>query len=97
MTIIISILISLAILVLVIVIITRPLYTMKTENVSDSEQVKIILNTEYQQTLNRIRELEQEYVEGKLNDGDYQDRRGVLNREAVDILKQLESDNSNQP
>lgn len=94
---IISILISLAILGLVIAIIIRPLYTMKTEIASESDQIKVALNTEYQQTLNRIRELEQEYLEGKLSDGDYQDRRGILNNEAVDILKQFESDNTNKP
>jgi hypothetical protein len=93
----ISIFITLAILVLVIAIITRPLYTMKTENANDFEQNKAALNTEYQQTLNRIRELEQEHLEGKLSDGDYQDRRGILNKEAVDILKQLESNQTYRP
>jgi hypothetical protein len=92
-----SILITLAILGLVIAIITRPLYSMKTETSNESGQIKIALNTEYQQTLNRIRELEQEYLEGKLNDGDYQDRRGILNNEAVEILKKLKSDNTNKP
>jgi hypothetical protein len=95
--IIIPILISLVILGIAIAIITRPLYIMKTEKTSDADLLKVALNTEYQQILNRIRELEQEYLEEKLNDGDYHDRRGTLNREAADILKQLESGHTNQP
>jgi len=95
--IIISILISLAILGVVIAIIIRPLYIMKTEKTSDAELLKVTLNTEYQQTLNRIRELEQEHLEEKLGDGDYHDRRDILNKEAVDILKQLESGHTDKP
>ena len=90
-------LIMLAILGLVIAIIVRPLYTMKSENVSELEQKKTALNTEYQQTLSRIRELEQEHLEGKLGDDDYQDRRSMLNNEAVVLLKQLEDGFTDTP
>ena len=84
---IISIIIILAILVLVITIITRPLFSTKIDNIINDKTAD--LNTEYQQTLNRIRELEQEYLDGKLDQLDYKANREKLNQDAAQILEKM--------
>ncbi|MCE1254398.1 MAG: hypothetical protein LWX83_12730 [Anaerolineae bacterium] len=88
----IALVVTLAIFFVVLIVITRPLYSAHADNINEARLKKDVLNREYQQTLNRIRELEQEHLEGKLGDSDYQDRRAFLNNEAVNLLKQLESD-----
>lgn len=89
-----AILISLAILVLVVIFVTRPLnkaeLVEEDEAVSDTKQ----LSFEYQLTLNRIRDLEQEYQEEKTNPEDYQQRREMLNQEAAEILQKLDIEKS---
>jgi len=91
-----AILITIAILMLVIIFITRPLSVDENGSVDESESKKANLMGEYQVTLNRIRELEQELIESKLSEEDYQFRRQLLNREAAGFLNQYSIDPSDE-
>ena len=46
---------------------------------------------EYNKILARIRELEQEHADDKLSEEDYLARRDSLNLEAIDCLREIES------
>ena len=87
----IALLISLVILGFVVFYITRPLVSNDDELINNSDIDRSLLNTEYQTTLNRIRELEQEHQDGKISLEDYQIRRDSLYNEASNFLKQLQS------
>lgn len=91
-----AILISLAILVMMVIFVTRPLY--KAEQVEQNETVTIkeLLSVDYRQTLSRIQELEQDHLEGKINDEDYHARRDQLNLEAAESLHRLDSELSDR-
>jgi hypothetical protein len=88
----IAILISLAILVLMVFFVTRPLY--KAELVEQEEPANGVelLSVAYRQALSRIHDLEQDRLEGKISDEDYLARRQMLNKEAAELLHQLEAD-----
>ena len=90
-----SILIILVIFGLVIAVITRPLHTLKPAKSNEAQQSSDQLQAEYQQTLNHIRELEQDFLEGKIVNEDYLTYRDQLNKKAVAYLQNLES-NSNK-
>lgn len=91
-----AILISLAILVLMVIFVTRPLYKAEQVEQSETENDEGLANVEYQQTLSRIRDLEQDHLEGKINDVDYQSRRDMLNKEAAEALHKLDSGQNNR-
>ena len=89
-----SILILLVIFSLVIIVIARPLKTIKP---AKRNKVQLSLDqqkTDYQQTLNQIRELEQDFLEGKISHEDYLIDRNQLNIKAVSILQNLELDSN---
>ena len=63
----IALLISLVILGFVVFYITRPLVSNDDGLIDNSDIDRSLLKTEYQTTLNRIRELEQEHQDGKIS------------------------------
>lgn len=87
-----AILISLGILVLVVIFVTRPLYKSDLDEKDDTVNETTLHEIKYQQSLSRIRELEQEHQEGKINDPDYQQRREMLNRKAAEALQKIDAE-----
>lgn len=78
------------ILGLVIAVITRPLTNAKSQNIQPMEDTADTLQAAYQLVLTRIRDLEQDYLEGKMDKEDYQARREALHQDAVGFLQQLD-------
>jgi uncharacterized membrane protein len=87
---IIAIVVLVAILGLVIAVITRPLSNQKSQPVLGSNESTDTLRAAYQLVLNRIRELDQDHLEAKISDEDYQSRREALNQDAASFLEQLD-------
>ncbi len=89
-----AILISLAILVLMVIFVTRPLYKNEVVEPDQPALDEELLADDYNQSLSRIRDLEQEHLEGKIGEEDYQQRREMLTKEAAESLHKLDANNS---
>jgi hypothetical protein len=77
-----------------VIFVTRPLYKNEVSEPEHTSQDEELLADDYYQSLSRIRDLEQEHLEGKISDEDYQQRREMLNKEAAESLHKLDADNS---
>ncbi len=87
---IIAIVVLVAILGLVIAVIIRPLTDQKSQPIQTTLDSADTLRAAYQLVLIRIRELDQDHLEAKIGNEDYQSRRDVLNQEAASFLQQLD-------
>lgn len=89
-----AILISFVILVLMVIFVTRPLYKNEVVEPDQAALDKELFVDDYHQSLSRIHDLEQEHLEGKISDEDYQLRREMLTKEAAESLHMLDANNS---
>lgn len=87
-----SIVVVVAILVAVIFFITRPFFTNEDDMDATVKTPELFSDEEeYQNTLNRIRELDFDFKLGKVTPDDYAALREELNQQAAECLKRLKS------
>ena len=91
----IPIIVTLILLALVILYVTRPLFTaqLDTEN-TPPENTTLLLESAYQDILERIRELDFEYKMGKLSQQEHEEQRAALVQGAAETLRELRSGDS---
>jgi hypothetical protein len=82
-----SVLIILVVFVIVLLVIIRPFYKPQTLHTSQSIQATDQSKKAYQQILNQIHELENEFADGKISADDYTSTRENLMLQAAQKLQ----------
>lgn len=63
----------------------------QSDAVLDADKDRIALEDRKEQVLTTLRDLEFEHATGKLSDNDYDDLKRFFEREALDVMAQLET------
>jgi hypothetical protein len=86
-----SLFLILALLILVVLFVSRPFFEQKTNPVNKQDHELSTLLAEKDATLTALRELEFDYVLGKIPEETYPAQRALLVRRGVDVLQRLDN------